>query len=395
MLTALMDHRHFTTILHTKEELLALKKGSKSFTCPHCSSPLILKIGNIKIPHFAHTSKLSCLIAAKKETPAHIWSKALLYDRLSEVFRDVKLEYYIKELQQIPDLLITVQGKRVAIEIQCSTIPLSEIKERTEGYRRENIHPLWILTQPLPSGIPLKLTSFQQGFIRFSEEFHFFLLHFDPSKKSFTLFPHLTPVSTNSFYFSKEIKIPLEKFTIPLTILPPDPAESRILKNWNHYRGKWMNNKIRFSSARRDPFLSEVYGEGDIFLYLPLYIGLPVLPQMTLIKSNSIQWQYFIWNDVIKKSPFFTKEMIYAAFMRRLGKGSIETRNFPINPTGSSIKILIDDYMSLLEKLDIIQKRKGRGYILTAKWTCPKTFNEFQQHSRDFFPKLKHILKKD
>jgi competence protein CoiA len=395
MLTALMNHRHFTTILHTKEELLILKKNSKSFTCPHCSSPLILKVGNIKIPHFAHTTKLPCLIETKKETPDHIWSKALLYDRLSAVFQDVKLESYIKELQQIPDLLITVQGNRVAIEIQCSTIPLSEIRERTEGYRREKIHPLWILTQPLTSAAPLKLTSFQQGFIRFSEELHFFLLHFDPAKKTFTLFPHLTPVSTNSFCFSKKIEIPLGKFTIPISILPPDLSKSSVLKNWNHYRGKWVNNKIHFSSVRRDPFLSEVYREGDTVLYLPLFIGLPVLPHMTLIKTNPVQWQYYMWKDVLKRSPYFTKKMIYRAFRRRLEKGNIETRNFPLQSTGSSINKLIDDYLNLLEKFNLIQKAKGGGYSLSYDWNCPKTFNEFQQHCHDFFPKMKHILKKD
>lgn len=395
MLTAIMDHQHFTAIHHSKEELLNLRKSLKTFTCPHCSSPLILKIGNIKIPHFAHTSKLPCILETKKETPDHIWSKALLYKRLSQLFQDVKLEYFVKEVQQIPDLLITERGYRIAIEIQCSTIPLSEIKERTEGFRKGNIHPIWILTQPLTIGTPLKLTSFQQGFIRFSEELHFYLLHFDPSNESFTIFPHLTPVSTNSFFFSKEIEIPLNTFTIPVSILPPDQAKSLFLKNWKRYREKWINNKIQFSSARRDPFLSEVYREGDTFLYLPLFIGLPVIPHMTLIKTHPLQWQYYIWKDVLKKSPYFTREMIYSAFMRRLENGSIETRNFPLHSTGSSIKKLINDYLCLLEKLEIIQKKRGKGYKLTAKWICPKTFIDYQQHEHDLFPKLKHILKKD
>ncbi|WP_175988439.1 competence protein CoiA [Bacillus sp. Marseille-Q1617] len=395
MLTALKDQLPFTTIHHTKEELLKIRKSSPQFLCPYCSSPLVLRVGNIKIPHFAHISKLPCLYESKKETANHVLAKILLYERLSQLFEEVKLEYYVKELHQIPDLLISVKEELVAIEIQCSTIPLSELKDRTEGYRRENIHPLWILTQPVSaSSILLKLTSFQQGFIRFSQDLHYFLLHFDPEKKSFTIFPHLTPITKNTFFFTKPFTIPIQRFTLPISILPAEDTTYRLLGSWFQYRTKWMQNKINFTSSRPDRFLADVYEEGDTFLYLPLYIGLPVIPHMNLCKTHPVEWQYYLWKDVFKKHPYFTSEMIHRAFIRRHSKGNIELRAFPLSSGPGTIK-LIDDYLKILEKIEVIQNGEGKRYRLSYAWNCPKSFNEFQQHERDFFPKWKHILKKD
>jgi competence protein CoiA len=395
MLTALFDQQPFTTIHYTKEELMKLRESSPHFICPHCSSPLILRLGNIKIPHFAHTSKISCAYGSKKETSNHVLGKAILYQRLSQLFDDVKLEYYVKELHQIPDLLITVKEERVAVEVQCSTIPLSEVKDRSDGFRREKIQPLWLLSQPVISKIPLKLTCFQQGFIRFSPELHYFLLHFDPERKYFTVFPHLTPVTTNSFLLSKPIIIPLQRFTIPISISPPECPYPHILKNWHQYRQQWMQNKINYSSSRYDRFLGEVYEEGDTFIYLPKFIGLPVIPHAALCKTHPVEWQYYMWKDVMKKYRHFTMEMINHAFLRRVSKGDIELRELPLLSGASAMKNLIHDYLELLEKIDVIKKGEGKYYRLSFEWKSPKTFNEFQQHERDFFPKWKHILKKD
>ncbi|MGR3763552.1 competence protein CoiA [Rossellomorea sp. NS-SX7] len=394
MLTALLDRQPFTTIHHTKEELLKIRNTMSPFLCPHCSSPLILRVGNMKIPHFAHTSKSPCILGSKKETPNHVLGKALLYQRLLQLFEDVKLECYVKELNQIPDLLITMKGELVAVEIQCSTIPLSEINQRTQGYRKKKIHPLWMLTQPLTSRDPLRLTGFQQGFIRFSEDLHYFLLHFDPEKKSFTIFPHLIPITANSFFSSKPIFIPLHRFNLPISIAPQKDFDYQFLKSWMHYRKKWMQNKINFPRSRKDRFLIEVYEEGDTFLYLPLFIGVPVIPHMNICKTHPVEWQYYIWKDVIKKNRTFTKEMISRAFNRRFSKGEIEMRDFPLS-SGPGINELISDYLHVLEEINVIKKHEGISHSLTNDWICPKSFNEFQQHERDFFPKWKHILKKD
>jgi competence protein CoiA len=394
MLKALIGHQPITTVQYTKEELLKLRKSSPQFLCPHCSAPLILRIGNIKTPHFAHSAKNSCPYQSRKETPVHIWSKALLYKRLTQLYEGVELEYYLKDLRQIPDLFLNVKGESIAIEIQCSTIPLSEVKYRTEGYIKEKIHPLWILTQPVAGSIPLKLTTFQQGFIRFSPHLNYFLLHFEPAKKSFTIFPNLTPVTTNLFLHSKRIVVPLNDFTLPISIAPPGNGDSTLITDWMKHRQKWIQNKIHYSSLRDDRFLKEVYEEGDTFVYLPLFVGLPVLPHTVLYKSHPVEWQYYLWKDVMKKKQYFTKEMLGKAIARRVARGQIEMRDLPLSDGGRGIQMVMNDYLTKLEELEMVRKGEGKAFTLSIGWKCPHNFTEFQQHERDFFSNWKHILKK-
>ncbi|NQD65274.1 hypothetical protein HP456_05000 [Bacillus haikouensis] len=395
MLKALIDQQPFTTIHHTKEELLKLRKSSPHFLCPHCSAPLILKVGHIKIPHFAHAANKPCPYQSRNETPMHVWSKALLFKRLTQLYEDVELEYYLKNIRQIPDLFINLKGERIAIEVQCSTIPVSEVKFRTEGYRKERIHPLWILTQPVSRSIPLKLTTFQQAFLRFSPDLNYFLLHFEPEKKSFTIFPNLTPVSSNLFLHSKQIVIPLNEITLPISISPPGTNDSNLLKNWWGYRQKWIYNKVNYNSLRDNSFLKEVYEEGDTIIYLPLFIGLPVIPHMGIVKNHPVEWQYYLFKDVMKKYRSFTKEMMDNAMTRRMAKGDIEMRDFPLSNGETGMQSIISDYLALLEKVGVVSSGEGKTYTLSNGWNCPGRMTEFEQHEHDFFSKWKHILKKD
>jgi competence protein CoiA len=394
MLKALINLQPITTVHHTKEELLKLRKSSPHFLCPHCSAPLTLRIGTIKIPHFAHTAKKICPYQSRNETPMHIWSKAILFKRLAQLYEDVELEYYLKDLRQIPDLFINLRGEKIAIEVQCSTIPISEVNCRTEGYRKEKIHPFWILTQPVAGSTPLKLTTFQQAFIRFSPDLNYFLLHFEPEKESFAIFSNLTPVTSNLFLHSKRIVIPLNKLTLPISISPPITDESSLIKNWWKYRLKWIQKKLNYNTLRDDGFIREVYEEGDTFIYLPMFIGLPVIPHTVLYKNHAIEWQYYIWKDVIKKYRYFTKEMMDKAMARRLAKGDIKMRDLPLSNSGAGKQLVMSDYLAILVDMKVVSRGKDKTYTLSAGWDCPGSFTEFQKHERDFFSKWKHILKK-
>ncbi|MCA1056733.1 hypothetical protein LCM10_17250 [Rossellomorea aquimaris] len=395
MLTALLNSKPFIVFNHSKEELRSIRKGSPTFICPHCLSPLILKVGQVKAPHFSHAAKVQCPFDSRKETREHIWSKTILYQRLTHLYEDVKLECYVPQIKQIPDLMISAEERRIAIEIQHSTIPLQEVGKRTVGYSHADIHPLWILIQSIQTGNPIKLTRFQQGFIRFSKELHYFLLHFNPGTKCFTILPHLMPISNNTFLHSKNIVIPLDSFTLPISFQRPGSTGPHLLSNWPQYRKKWIIDKINYRSLKYDRFLREVYEAGDTFQYLPLYIGLPVMPHATILKTHPIQWQYYIWKDVLKRDRIFSKESVLRAIAERLGRGDIEARDFPLMTSGGAMSRLVGDYLTILEKLRIVKNEGSAGFSLVSKWECPGTFNDFLLHERGFFPNWKHILKMD
>jgi competence protein CoiA len=393
MLTALLNRQVFTTIHYSREELRRFRRKGLSFLCPQCSSVLKLRIGSQNIPHFAHVSHSNCRVAMH-ESPKHLLSKQLLYDRISPLYAGVRLEYYIKELKQIADIYVKTDSREIAIEIQCSVIPIPEIVQRTRGYLRQGITPFWILTQPLKHKELLNLSSFQQAFIRFSPHLDYFLLQFLPERSSFQLYTHLLPVSTTAFMSSCPITIPVEQFTLPL-LIPDGPFHHPYsFTKWYHHRMKWIYNKLHYNNGRKDVLLREVYGEGDTFLYLPLYIGMPVTPHGIRIKNHEVEWQYYIWKDCLKKDRFFSEGRVCTVLGRRLTKGYIELRSLPLHKKDEGIKTIVRGYLRLLEEVNVIKRISNTQFQLTEPWSCPDHFSAFEQHRHDFFPKWKHILKK-
>ncbi|MCR8849059.1 competence protein CoiA family protein [Rossellomorea sp. SC111] len=392
MLTALLNQQVITTIHYSREELRRLRREGVSFVCPHCSSILTMRIGSRNTPHFAHISHSDCELV-RGETPQHLLSKQLLYGRVSSLYESVSLEHYIKEIKQVADIFVKTDTADIAIEIQCSTIPISEVVRRSNGYHREGITPFWILTQSLKSKKLLNLTTFQQAFIRYSPSLDYFLLQFLPDRGIFHLYTRLLPVSSTAFMSAAPIIIPVAEFTLPpvipnVPILPPYS-----LSKWNDFRTKWIYNKIHYNKARTDVFLREVYGEGDTFLYLPLFIGLPVIPHGIHIRNHEVEWQYYLWKDCLKKDSLFSLESVSNALNRRLTKGHIEFRSFPLQKSDKVIKKIAGGYLSVLEEVHVLRKINDT-FQLTEPWSCPDHFSAFEQHKHDFFPKWKHILKK-
>lgn len=152
----------------TPAELKQLKLEKQTFTCPACGSRVIAKAGTKLIPHFAHHQADSCITSANGESDYHEQGKLLLYQWLKAQQLQVKLEAYLPEIQQRPDILLTVNKKTIAIEYQCARIPPEVIIKRNNGYKRAGITPIWIMGEQLlkrKSTNGFKLDSFLQLFI--------------------------------------------------------------------------------------------------------------------------------------------------------------------------------------------------------------------------------------
>ncbi|WP_064092264.1 competence protein CoiA [Rossellomorea aquimaris] len=395
MLTAsLKNKKLFTTIHYTREELKEFrKKGKDQFYCPQCFASLILRIGNQNVPHFAHPAKSSCDHRHISESAHHLLSKKLLYDRLNQLFPEVYVEYFLKELRQTPDLFIKTTQKPIAVEIQCSSIPISDVKSRTIGYRQMGIIPFWVLTQPIKKSSLLHLTSFQQSLVSYSPHLHYYLLQFQPENKVFHLYTRLIPVTASTFISAYSLKIPLDEFTLPISLYPSQLKDAFIPRVWTTNRKKWIRNRLTYHNDRDKPFLREVYFEGDILLYLPLYIGIPLFPHAILFLTPPVQWQYYIWKDVLKKYRIFSSKLVIRQVRKRIDRGDIKVRSFPLIQMETDYHQLIMDYLTILEEAQVIVKRIDGNYCLSHTWNFPKNFHEFEKHEKEFFPILKHILK--
>ncbi|HSU53066.1 MAG TPA: competence protein CoiA family protein [Candidatus Dormibacteraeota bacterium] len=112
--------------------------------CSVCHDPVILKLGRNKVEHFAHENPVACKFA-KGESDEHRQCKLEIYRNLATHAHvsDLALEKAVGNVR--PDLSFELNGFRIAIEVQISSLSVETILKRTIEYGRENIYVLWLL----------------------------------------------------------------------------------------------------------------------------------------------------------------------------------------------------------------------------------------------------------
>lgn len=284
---------------HLSLSSLRERRKTENFFCPQCKQPVILKVGDVVIPHFAHRQHTACRDSfSEGESPIHLLGKSQLHDWLTQHSDRVELEPYIREIRQRPDLLITWKGEEVPFEFQCSVIPVSKVEERNTGYSLMNMQPIWLLQTPqhLESArepiLSTRLTRFQQFFIRNVQNRFPVLLTYNPNREQFHYisdFIHLQGTS----YAVRHLTLPLYSQTIPFQ-LPAVPDEEEIKKLSAHYtaaRKKHLRTVIQFNfRGIHHQFLRACYEMRIQPEQLPSWIGVPTEGQEVFTEPDC-EWQ--------------------------------------------------------------------------------------------------------
>ncbi|HEP1825802.1 TPA: competence protein CoiA [Streptococcus suis] len=151
------------------------------YSCPGCGGPVRYKSGKVLRPHFAHVTLRDCHYFSENESAQHLSLKSSLYKWLQGQ-EEVELEAYLPATKQVADLLVNQQ---LALEVQCSSLPISRLQERTMAYQQVGIAVLWLLGKNLWLGE--RLTNLHKQFLSFSMNMGFHLWELDDEKKELRL----------------------------------------------------------------------------------------------------------------------------------------------------------------------------------------------------------------
>ena len=171
MLTALNENGKLLNLLMDEPQ------KNDHFYCPGCQGQVRLKQGTILRPHFAHVRLKACQYVYENESAQHLELKSVLYRWLKNEGA-VEIEAILPELGQIADLLVE---EKLALEVQCSSLSIQRLQERTKAYQDQGIEVLWLLGKDL--WIKDKLTALQKQFLRFSQNMGFHLWELDLDKQ--------------------------------------------------------------------------------------------------------------------------------------------------------------------------------------------------------------------
>lgn len=314
ILTACSDEGRLI-ILSPELERQELRKWrqTRSFYCPQCKGPVQLKVGDIVIPHFAHRRDTTCSSSfSEGESPQHLNGKRLLYQFLTTGQQEVVLEPLLNNISQRPDLLVKLGTAKFPIEFQCSTIPIADLEQRTDGYRRAGMYPIWILNTPtkfidLPEGVGIfQFSKFQEWFFVSTPPEGDVLLTFNPHNQTFHYFSSLLHVAGQRYIGMHRI-LPVDFQVFPFA-RPKAPTENDLRRYSNLYemqRQKVLQNRILLNrKGIKDPFLRSCYEMKMLPTQLPSFIGLPV-PENHAFREVDVEWQFrFIHFLKQNKVPF-------------------------------------------------------------------------------------------
>lgn len=297
MLVAMTEHQqlfHLTTNLPL-EELHRLKK-QQSFFCPQCKEQLLLKAGQIKIPHFAHQKNSDCdSLFSEGESTAHLLGKQHLFQLFTSLQLHPILEPYLPQLQQRPDLLIKYKEHQYAVEFQCSSIAYPSFKRRTNGYLNAEITPIWILHTPEKfknSGIAkISINHTNAQFIQQYKQQRF-LITYDVKNKSFYYISNLIHIHKLQ-YFAVVKPLPLSHQRFPF-LVPEKISQQQfnlLLKNFRKYRSQFIHPRLLLSKKGvNDRFFRAVYELKLTMTNLPIFLGIPVY-NTNSFNIFCIEWQ--------------------------------------------------------------------------------------------------------
>ncbi|NQH33408.1 competence protein CoiA [Streptococcus suis] len=152
-----------------------------SFTCPGCGGLVRYKSGKVLRSHFAHVSLRDCSYFSENESAQHLSLKSSLYNWLAKN-ELVELEKCLPKIGQVADLLV---NNSLALEVQCSSLPISRLQERTKAYHEAGFQVLWLLGKDL--WLKERLTNLHKQFLSFSMNMGFHLWELDDEKKELRL----------------------------------------------------------------------------------------------------------------------------------------------------------------------------------------------------------------
>ncbi|WP_445683722.1 competence protein CoiA [Sporosarcina sp. FSL K6-3457] len=282
----------------TREQLKKWRR-TELFYCPQCKSPLQLKVGEIMIPHFAHKKDTSCSACfSEGETQEHLQGKLQLYHFLQKQTKHVELEPFLRMLSQRPDLLVTTTSASTPIEFQCSTIPVSDMESRSNGYRSIGMKPIWILHTPakfttLPQAVGMfYFSKFHESFLTHTYPEAYTFLTYNPQKERFHYFSSLIHVAGKR-YIGIHRSLPLSKQVFPFA-KPKAPSKEELHQYVAIYvsmRNDFLQSRILLNRRGvNDSFLKICYEMRVHPTNLPLWIGIPVTFSESF-REHDCEWQ--------------------------------------------------------------------------------------------------------
>jgi competence protein CoiA len=377
-----------------KKNSLQIFRDKEEFHCPSCNEKVVLKLGDKRIYHFAHQKGAACPDYYERESEYHMEGKKQIYHWLKKLDLHPVLEQYDAAIRQRPDIVFISNNIRYAIEFQCSPIPASLFKSRTNAYLENQYIPLWILggNQLNRKGTDIaSLSGFHYLFLRKTAINLSFIPYFCSEKRMFILLNNIQPFSPRnaianfSFY-------PLDKMLLT-QLFNHENTELFKTDVWTKKLQQYKMGLSHYQPARKRPFLKFLYEKGLNPFLLPAEVGLPV-QNASFIETSPVIWQAYLFADLLhQRTPGDTFSFGEAChrFNKRRRSKEILTRELPLLK-GENYTLVIREYLDLLVKVGVLSETGKSCYRMKKNIEIPSTSVEQQANETAFYQQFQKFM---
>ncbi|WP_185971017.1 competence protein CoiA [Alkalicoccobacillus porphyridii] len=378
-----------------ENELNDLRKQQR-FICPICQERVILKLGTKRQWHFSHEQNHSCRIWLEPESAYHLQGKLDIYKWLRKQGVKAGLEVYLPVIQQRPDVICKLNGKLYAIEYQCSSLSEERFLDRTNGYNRVGIIPIWILggnRLRRKQGVHFQIQGFEWLAAPFSPHHgnQKFLIYFCPETKRWARLDRITSYSSNRAIASLSVMKYNSRISVEELIAPTDHLPFNM--------SAWLKQKKKWRTQPMQPYSSKSYKTFSKWLYIhrippglfPAEAGWFLPTQHEIVTSPHI-WQSFLLIQCFlpkKKNERITLEELAYSLTDFIMKGFMVSRENFKQSMNKFVSELVYEYAELLTTFHILKKINSSHYVYQNEISILSTYDEAIKRDQ-FLSKLKH-----
>ncbi|WP_449539486.1 competence protein CoiA [Ferdinandcohnia sp. Marseille-Q9671] len=394
MFVALRENGEYISLVEkwNRSDLLDIR-ARESFQCPACRTSVQLKAGLKKTSHFAHVKGAVCTVSTEPESEYHLQGKRQLYEWLQAQGYDVRLEPYLSEVAQRPDLFLTTQNHRYAIEYQCSVIDYSQFKKRSDSYKKLGILPIWIIGAKWFKRLStnsIKLSPFQWLFATsFNQISHPSILYYCPESSQFLKVSNLFPFTSSETFGSIQL---YKKKNISFMKLLTHTTHFSVESDWLRRKKNWRIRYSNYSTKHIESFLNALYQTHIPPAHLPAEAGLP-LPTSYWFHTPPMIWQMWILLEIllplrVGKTFFFSTVM--EAISKRIVSSEISLRQLPLVSL-SQYSLAVSEYLHLLVTIGILKRVSNTTYQKVNDIHIPTNLQEAYDMDEALFKGIKDI----
>ncbi|MFQ3543898.1 competence protein CoiA family protein [Halobacillus rhizosphaerae] len=347
----------------------------EEFHCPVCKEAVHIRSGPKVTAHFAHYAKSDCETLTGGEGVYHESGKWLLYQWLNSQNYSVHLEHYISSINQRPDIWLSYKQRKIAIEFQCSRVPIKVIESRTRAYQKHGIFPFWIIgcNQFERQGRQgFKWNQFLQSFLyKFHDSLHLFF--FDVHSQRFIIC-HSIQTLSNRKAFHHPFIISLSELSFPQLFTPRANSTYSLFQRWERLMYTYRTTPQNSLHQKEHQFRQYLYLKGIYSSLIPAVCFLPVRGQ-SLLDIQPYMWQTRLLLDHFHEKSIGDR----GRFPQNRVKG---LTGFTLNP--------IQEYEQLLSQLGFLELNSQGGWVKKKELIFPKHIDEALKDDKNILKLLKN-----